>query len=47
MRRLSFRDESEGGGGSFVMGIVGHPQHFGEWVRKKGEGTTSLVMAEI
>jgi hypothetical protein len=28
------------------MGIVGHPQHFGKWVRKKG-GTTSLVMAEI
>ena len=28
-------------------GIVGHPQHFGKWVRKKGGGTTSLVMAEI
>ena len=27
--------------------IVGHPQHFGKWVRKKGEGTTSMVMAEI
>jgi hypothetical protein len=20
------------------MGIVGHPQHFGKWVRKKGGG---------
>jgi hypothetical protein len=29
------------------MGIVGHPQHFGKWVRKKEEGTTTLVMAEI
>jgi hypothetical protein len=29
------------------MGIVGHPQQYGKWVRKKGEGTTSLVMAEI
>jgi hypothetical protein len=29
------------------MDIVGHIQHFGKWVRKKGGGTTSLVMAEI
>jgi hypothetical protein len=29
------------------MGIVGHSQHFGKWVRKRGGGTTSLVMAAI